>query len=259
MRILFHKIILTFLLLLITQIAAADTVVLATGAWLPYINKVGYEPKGYAVDVLNRVLFDAGCSVVTVNMPYVRALQGVYDGDIDVIIGVREDEIDADKVIKNQVPIGVNIFSFYVKGGNGWVYNGVESLAGKTLGLVAGEIYPELAGFLSISQNKKHVEFLSGDDAFGRNIKKLLAGRLDVILDNRFVIDYYVHQFDVEQTVRYAGDLGKPVNLYAIFSLHNPKSEEYARILDQGIRTMRANGELDKILAKYQTQDWTSH
>jgi polar amino acid transport system substrate-binding protein len=55
---------------------------------------------------------------------------------------------------------------------------------------------------------------------------------------------------------RSAGTFGAPSKIYIAFSPANHKSKEYARILSEGIVSLRASGELKEILGKYGLDDW---
>lgn len=52
-----------------------------------------------------------------------------------------------------------------------------------------------------------------------------------------------------------AGSVGPTENFIA-FSPVNPKSREYAAILDRGMAEMRASGRLRQILQRYGVKDW---
>ncbi len=237
-------------------LASADSLVFATGAWMPYFNKVGHQPSGYVTELLTKIMLESGHSIIPVNFPFQRAIQGIYDGRVDVLAGVREDDIDFQKVIPANEEVGSNVYAFFVRKGSSWMYTGSQSLSNIRLGLISGEVYPGLELYLSSPEAKQYAQYLSGDDGFDRNIKKLIAGRVDAILDNENAINYFSHEFKNGSYLENAGYLNEPEKLYIVFSKKNPHAEEYARLFSEGIKKMRANGQLASILSRYGVEDW---
>lgn len=178
----------------------ADTVTVSTGGWMPYFAPTGNEPPGYTIEMVGTVLNKAGHSLKIRDIPYIRAMKMLYEGRLDLIIGPRMNELDPEKAVVVSEEIGVNVFVFYVRKENKWQYEGVSSLRNVKLGLVIGETYPGLESH--IAENRKMIQFIAGDDAYERNLKKLVAGRVDVIVDNENVTDYYASVSGVTAEIR---------------------------------------------------------
>jgi len=100
------------------------------------------------------------------------------------------------------------------------------------------------------------VQALGGDKPLERNIKKLVAGRVTVVIEASPVFMYYATKLGVQDKVRFAGTAVEPQKAYIAFSPKHPKSKEYAKMLSDGIDAMRKSGELKKILEKYGLKDW---
>ncbi|MBF0379047.1 MAG: hypothetical protein HQK72_16440, partial [Desulfamplus sp.] len=66
------------------------------------------------------------------------------------------------------------------------------------------------------------------------------------------------HQMGVLQDVEIAGTLptDKTDYIFIAFSPNNPKSKDYATLITEGIKEMRANGKLKEILNSYGLEDW---
>jgi len=84
----------------------------------------------------------------------------------------------------------------------------------------------------------------------------LINGRIDVVIDDIAVVGGYLAKTGNTDKVKLAGTPGEPTGLYIAFAPNNPKSEEYAKLISDGMATLRASGELTKILAKYGMSDW---
>ena len=105
-----------------------------------------------------------------------------------------------------------------------------------------------------------HIQAVSGDDALGINLKKLLSDRVGAIIDSGYVVQYYAVQNKLADQIELAGvtppsDADK---LYIAFGPGGKDAKKYADILSQGLKDMRGSGELAQILARYDLKDWDS-
>lgn len=87
-----------------------------------------------------------------------------------------------------------------------------------------------------------------------------MRGRVDAIIAENNVLRYTLKLMHLEHEVVHAGNLEQlpPAlsRIYIAFSPHNQKSASYAKILSDGWKEIRKSGELKKILAKYNVEDW---
>lgn len=98
---------------------------------------------------------------------------------------------------------------------------------------------------------------MTGDTPLILNIWKLLADRIDVIVEDQNVFQTKVIEMKIAAQVELAG-IGKEDkshHLYISFSPKDPKSKTYAKIFDDGIRKLSISGRLQEILDKYGLQD----
>jgi polar amino acid transport system substrate-binding protein len=96
---------------------------------------------------------------------------------------------------------------------------------------------------------------VSGATGLMQNIKKLLAGRIDALIEDRAVFQNYLYQADIPDQFAEAG-VAFEEDVYIAFSPSHPHATEYAGILSAAIVELRASGKLDRILKKYGLQDW---
>ena len=97
---------------------------------------------------------------------------------------------------------------------------------------------------------------MTGDNIVKRNIGQLLYGRTDAYLEDKDVAMYMAKDMGVSEQVKVAGRYGDPIVMYIGFSPKNHNSQQYAKLLSEGIRAMRASGRLQQILDKYGVSDW---
>jgi len=134
---------------------------------------------------------------------------------------------------------------------------GVNSLSGLNLGVIQDYAYDDdIDEYIEVNGNRgQKVQVATGDNALEISVRKLLAGRIDVFIEDRTVFLAYINKIGKEDEVRFAGAL-EGVEVFVSFCPTNPKSEVYAEILSDGIAGFRESGELDRILEKYGLTDW---
>lgn len=239
---------------LVSAPVRADTIVLRSDEWCPFNCTPGAKP-GYGIEVAAEIFARAGHRIDYGLAPWGRSLEDCQHGAIDAVIGA--DPVDGAHLLFPQEPIGVWDTIFVVPKGQPWRYAGAESLPKLKLGGIIGYNYREPVGSY-VEANKadrSRVDLVGSRQPLEQNLRKLLAGRIGATMETRAVLDYKLRELNLLGAVDFAGgtDAGP---IYVAFSPKNPKSREYADLLDAGIREMRASGRLKQILDGYGVSDW---
>jgi polar amino acid transport system substrate-binding protein len=236
---------------------AAETITVSTGDWLPYVGLKRSDPPGYVIELVREIFTKAGYQVIVNDLPYERALAYLEDGRVDVVTAAFAEDLPSPAIaILPDEEVGRIQRAFFVKKGEKWNYTGQASLAQIKLGLVIGEVYPEIKTYLDQRPKPNRIEYVSGVDGYRRNVLKLLAGRIDVMLEIPEVVEFYAAQLHSLSEIRQAGRIGKLRKLWVAFSAHNPNARRYANLFSKGIKTMRKSGELQELLSRYHVRDW---
>ncbi len=249
-------------LLAAANIAAADTITIASDPWCPYNCAQDAENQGYMIEVLKVILTKAGHQLRYENMPWSRCLDHVQKGKIDAVVGATKGE--AEGSVFPDEEFGVAQIVFHVKKGNPWRYNGPESLKKVKIGIQADYEYgPVLDNYIAANQNTPNVQPINSDEPLVLNIRKLLKDRIDMIPEDRAVFGYTAKKMGVADQLETAGkremltaeDLESSL-VYVAFAPGKASSKVYAKLFTDGIREMRTSGELAKILDTYGLTDW---
>lgn len=237
--------------------APAATVTLVADQWCPYNCEPGSERPGYMVEIAQRALASAGHSVEYKTLPWARAVIETRRGDHDGIIAASRDGSAKDFVFPEQAA-GSSINVFLVRRGEAWRYRGVESLAAVRIGVVLDYSYEQAFDqYLAAHRNdSSRVQTEPGDGALLRNLRKLGSGKIGTLIENQAVLEYRLAQLGEREQFEFAGVLTERAS-YIAFSPAKASSAEYARLLSEGIGTLRRSGELERILAKYNLRDWS--
>lgn len=242
------------LALLAGTVPAAEEIVLASpDYWCPFSCQAGAAQEGFTVDIVRQIFAEQGISVRLVNLNYSRALRGVREGRYTATPSTLKDE--APDFIYPQLPISANRFCFFTRPDSRWSYTGIDSLAGRRVAAVQGYAYGNALDQY-LEQHPAQATQLKGDKLTERQLMLLERGRIDAFIEEENLVLYTLAsggKGGVE--LRNAGCEGTRYG-YLALSPEHPKALEYARQFSDGMRRLRASGELSRILGQYGLHDW---
>lgn len=234
----------------------ATEVVLVADPWPPFNMEVGSEQEGYIVDVARMVFEAAGHTLVYKNVPWKRAISGTRSGKYTGAIGASK--TDGEGFVFPDEELARNVLAFYVRIESWWKFDGPASIEDVAVGVAAGYDYRHwLNEYIQThTGNDRRVQVVTGSYPLKQNLKKLLYGRIDVVVDTEAAIRYKAKRLGILDKIKPAGYGEEPAYIYIAFSPSLPESTMLARQLSDGIRELRQNGELKKILDRYVLVDW---
>jgi polar amino acid transport system substrate-binding protein len=230
----------------------AATISIRADEWFPMNGEPGAAKPGFMIELAERVFGDAGHTVDYKLMPWERALDSVRKGDFDCVVGAYKD--DAPDFVFPEEHWGLDNTAFYVKEGSDWTFNGYDSLLTQKVAVINGYAYGEEFDQL-VKDNPQVFQGIGGNDALEKNIKKLEAGRVDVLVESPSVLAAKMKDMGVTGFKR-AGDMGEPSKMYIACSPAKESSKDYVKLVDEGTAKLRESGELEKIMANYGMTDW---
>ncbi len=236
----------------------AETLKIVADTWCPYNCEPAAEKPGFMIEIARKAFGRHGIDVVYTIEPWTRAIETTRNGAYDAIIGASRD--DAPDFIFPAIPIGQMRNHFYTRPNSVWEYTGNLSLEKIALGVIEDYSYSkQLNDYIEKNKiNNARIQSIAGADALELNIKKLMAKRIDALVEAEYVIDYYLARHGLIGKLRDAGAM--PVSdqdpLFMAFSPKLKNAKKYAEILDAEMKEMRQNGELASILKPYNVKDW---
>ena len=236
---------------------AGDAISLRADRWEPFNGDPAAAKPGYMIEVARVVFEKAGYTVDYQNETWERSIEEVGKGTIDGIIGVSPGE--AEEIILPTEKLGQAEMMLFVKKGNPWRYTGVDSLANIRLGVIGGYDYEDqIDQYIEAHKNDDAaVQAMIDENALELNMRKLQAGRIDAIVEEKHVFESKAADLGLAGQFDEAGTAdSEPV--YIGFSGLKDTSQKYADLLSQGVKELRTSGELQRILDKYSLKDWAS-
>ena len=235
--------------------ALADPVRLRADYWCPYNCDPGEEYPGYMIEIARRAMERLGLETDYQLMPWDRAMSEVRDGRIDGAVGATA--LEADGLVLSD-PLGLDTDCFFVTPQSDWRFKGIDSLTGVLLGAVSGYTHDEgpIDAYI-VTHDRPHgrVTTTTGDDASSRNIRLLLVGRVDVILDSKAVVAMEAARQGQAKNIVMAGCL-EALPLHIAFSPKYPDSAKLVGALREEVAELRRSGRLAEILGHYGLEDW---
>ncbi|WP_413558133.1 substrate-binding periplasmic protein [Bdellovibrio sp. HCB209] len=237
-----------------TSTAMADTIMIRSDAWCPYVCDSEKEP-GYMVEVATKIFEKNGHKVNFSMVNWARAVSETRRNKATAILGANFN--DAPDFVFPAKTLGHGQDFFFVKKESNWSYKGYASLAGKRIGVINGYAY---GGDMDriIKENQGTFISISGEHPLEQILKMMDSKRLDAFIENHIVMRTSLTNLGInpDDYKAVSGTVANDTKLYMAFSPTNKKSEEYAKIFSRGISEMRQNGELAKVLTKYNIPDW---
>ncbi len=234
----------------------AKTLVIASDVWCPYICDDPVLP-GYVVEVLNEIASSNDLKLELSIIPLARALDLAHKNTVDILLALPSQSIANAKLQKSHASFGGLYNDFYINSELDWHFKGMDDLEAQlnnniSLGTVNGYEYGDKIAKL-LKNNPDNIFSASGSSPLNKQLRMLQLGRLDILLDSRFTVQYQLSKLP-NNTIVYAGTQGDFTPLFLGFS--PSLSKELMQIFDQGLAELRQNGRLDHILEKYGITDW---
>ena len=96
---------------------------------------------------------------------------------------------------------------------------------------------------------------MKDDAGLELNIKKLLAGRIDVVIEDPNVFHTKAKEMGVDDQIVEAGLASEPDSLFIAFAPTKDTSKKLAEIASAGIKRLKESGEMKKLMDKYGIKD----
>ena len=235
--------------------AHADEITIRADIWYPHNGDPKSDSPGYMIDIAKEVFTAKGMTINYDAMPWERALAQTREGKVNCVVGAASS--DAPDFIFPTESQGHNQNYFYVKKGHPWRYTALASLETIKLGVIDGYSYDDaIDKYIQDNKNTARIQSIGGATPLEQNVKKLLAGRIDALVESGPVLQSKLAQMRLEDQVETAGVAGAPAELFIACSPRQPKSAELTRSLSEGMIQLRSSGKLQAILAKYGLKDW---
>lgn len=231
---------------------AAEQVTFAADAWQPFSGEPGEKP-GSMVEIAKAVFEDAGYTVQYSLLPWKRVLADVTKGKLDGAVGAGiEDGLEVPSE-----PVVMCTTDFFVVKKSAWRYTGIPSLDTVSIAVAEGYTHGEpIDAYIAKHTGSSKIQAAGGDAPLVTNIRKLMAGRVDAVLETPAVFwDTVARMGLAKNDFVHAGTAVVLTPFYIGFS-PNDRGRKLAAVFDEKMAELRKSGRLAKILERYGMTDW---
>jgi len=226
---------------------AAETVTLTANQAVPPKSWLeDGQPRGYAVEIAEAVLRQAGFDVQVSLYPFKRAL-GLVTGNEAVLTGTFIVEERKNFLIFSD-PIATDDVLLVVPTGKEFKFDGPDDLAGKKIAHQDGTIYGPIF-------EQARAKFTSDTDNDPQTrLRKLLANRVDAAVINPGVAALKYHASKAGLDLAHFAVLPLPLDRPTIHMAlaRTEDNEKKMERINRAIAMLKQNGDIDRILKKYE-------
>lgn len=203
-------------------------------------------PGGTSVDLLELIAQEMGLTLEYKLTPFARGLLMLEAGQADIMIGILRSPEREKYLYFLEPPINTHSDkAFYVRRDSRIDIQKYEDLYGKRIATGIKKKY-----FPRFDRDKELLKE-AGPKNFASNLRKLLHGRVDVVIDTELVGDYQIVRSGLGGKIRKCTYVHrKPNNVYIAMSrqsAHVGRREDFKRVLE---KLLKANVK-EKILEKH--------
>ncbi len=237
------SILLVFLSLVVSVANAEQLLVGVENNWPPFIARDA-EKEGLATEIVRQAFKTQGYEFKMKWLPWSRALKGLSELKYDIIPGAWYSE-ERTKEFFYSEPYLSNRIVFIKRVDDPFEYNGLESLSGKTIGVIKEYGYLE--------------SFMTADNFTRResrrlyiNLLRLTRNKIDLAIEDEIVARLIVREQapSLADAITYTKNALSVNDLHVIISRNHPKGKEIIESFNRGLATIKENGTYDGILAE---------
>jgi len=209
----------------------------------PYLIVDGKEPAGIMWDVVELIAPRLGYEVKAHRIPRKRVDQMLTEGYIDGTPRAIQWTSEPENFLFTDPIVHVEEVFFFPEHSD-LEFQSIEDLTGKTIVTPLGYVYPTLEPYFSEGRVNRF------DVSQDRNMFRYLlhSKRFDAALTDRLVGRWILKTEGLDEHFRSSG---KSVSQYGFRLMLRPDWTEFAQAFNKELATIRKNGELDAILARY--------
>lgn len=228
----------------------AATITLRADPWCPFNCRPDSDRPGFLIEVARAVFEPLGHRIDYRTMGWRRTIEAVRRGEVLGAVGAAVD--DAPDLIFAEEPAAFAVPALALRRGERLASAGPEALEGRVVGAILGyELGTPIDRYLARhARDPRRVQWVSGVDGAAQNLRKLLAGRIDAAYDDASVLAYTARGLGLAERIETLG-LGVRQAVGIGFSPARGESRLLARQLAEGLRRLRASGELAALEARY--------
>ncbi|MEO0442638.1 MAG: transporter substrate-binding domain-containing protein [Pseudomonadota bacterium] len=227
-------------LLILSSLSHATTYKVAAYAWEPFVD-LKRDDGGISIDLLRKALQTQGYAIELVPMPWARSLVMLEKGKVDILPAVWFTE-ERNKTMLYSERYAANRLVFIKAKDDDYEFEGLPSLYDKVVGVVRDYAYEE-------SLLKDNNIRFSVADSLNSNIKKLIAGRVDLTIEDEIVAKQTIEPSLLKE-IDFSDNALIENPLFITCSKQSVHCNTIIDAFNQGIASMQADGSYQRYFSE---------
>ncbi len=221
-----------------------QTLVAAADPYPPYVDPSA-PMQGLAMEIVRAAYKTQGYTVKLEIMPWTRAEKGVSEGRYDILVDVWRTEARTKELLFS-TPYAVSKIKFIKRKDNPFEYTGLESLAGKRIGVIRGYGYNDAFNSAN-SFTREEVPSME------LNFNKLVLKRIDLTLEDEITAKGLLRKLEpsVADQLDFTANALASNPLYVAAGLKHPRRKEIVEAFNRGLSAIKADGTFLAIEKRY--------
>lgn len=221
--------------------ALSETITAAGDPWPPFLDP-DHPEQGVAIAIAREAFKTQGHDLEFTFVPWARAIDGVKNADYDALIGTWWTE-ERTNFLAYSEPYLTNEIKFIKRKGDGFEFEGMDSLEGKTVGTIRGYGYGKAFSNAAHFERSPTVKLIT-------NIRKLVNERLDLAIEDELVARSTIAKEapDLLEKIEFTKNALSSEDLHVTSGLKNSRQEMVIESFNKGLAEIKSNGTFDRIL-----------
>jgi len=207
--------------------AEQQEIAIATLEYPPFIYSENNQVKGPIVDKIRAVFDQLGIKTTIKIYPIPRGLLMVKNGEVDAYFSLKKTPEREEELLFTNEPLIQQPFVFFTRNDSKIIWHGnFEEIKNHRIGIVSKTSYG-----IVFDEYLKNKFFINIDEAqsFEQNIKKLIAGRVDLIINSCDVGQNIIYKLNASNTITALSPPIEVVNSYLAFT----KTKDYSNLANK--------------------------
>lgn len=222
----------------------AQTLTIAQDPWPPFVDDDA-PGQGLSIEIVRAALEPKGYTLQMNFVPWARALDGVKNAKYDILASAWFTQERSEYLAFSNSYLA-NEIKFIMRASDNFQYENIDSLTGKNVGVVRGYGYGD--EFLTATNFKRH----ETKDLVS-NIKKLVAGRIDLTLEDELVAKSLLAK-NAPGMLKKIAFVATPLSkkeMHIAVGKANPSHQKIIQDFNEGLKEIQANGKFQELVDKY--------
>jgi ABC-type amino acid transport substrate-binding protein len=225
----------------------------------PYFcNEKKMQKKGYILEVLNLFFDKKGIKLKVKYLPYQRIIPELNISNKNISVLPLIDINNHSKLKTFKTSIGINFSAIALKSTDQFSYIGIEDLKGKTIALKPGGLEAQQVTnkLKLLNSGINRTISITGSDSSQRMLKMLSLGRADIAVSDYNSLRFIVGTHKIDNVIIKPVAITRFTPMFITFQKMPIQFKKLDKDFTQFIKDLRASGQLQKILDKYNIEDW---